>query len=239
MWIDRPSPNFDERPGGAAPDLVVIHYTGLPTAEESLRHMCDPASKVTAHYMIDEVGTGYRLVDEGMRAWHAGISGWQGVSDTNGRSIGIELQNPGHEFGYRAFPGVQIDRLIGLLGEIRDRYRLPAAAFVGHSDVAPLRKTDPGELFPWPHLAEHGFGHWPFDGPGGEKENVGLDADRLLEVCAGLVAIGYGVGVAEAADEMTSAAITAFQRRWRPGCVDGVLDRETAERILAVAKAAG
>jgi N-acetylmuramoyl-L-alanine amidase len=152
-----PSPNGNERklPSGTGPSLVVLHYTGMRTATDALERMCNPAAEVSAHYMIDEDGTVTQLVDEEHRAWHAGRSSWRGETDVNSASIGIELVNPGHEFGYRPFPEVQIEALLPLLSDIVQRRAIAPANVVGHSDVAPARKQDPGELFPWERLARH------------------------------------------------------------------------------------
>lgn len=149
------SANFNSREGQAV-DMVIIHYTGMQSAEAALERLCDPASEVSAHYVIDEDGTIYGLVDEADRAWHAGVSEWQGATNINSRSIGIELVNPGYEHGYREFPPVQIDALIALLKDILARHRIPLPRVLGHSDVAPGRKQDPGHLFPWDRLAAAG-----------------------------------------------------------------------------------
>lgn len=156
--IESPSPNFDAR--RAPPDMVVLHYTGMQTGEAALARLCDPAAKVSAHYMIEEDGRIFRLVPEERRAWHAGVSFWKGERDINAVSIGIEIVNPGHEFGYHAFPDPQIEALIALLDQVRGRWQIPDARILGHSDVAPERKQDPGELFPWKRLAEAGHGLW-------------------------------------------------------------------------------
>ena len=209
-------------------DLVVLHYTGMPTAEAALALLCDPASEVSAHYLIDEAGAVYRLVDEERRAWHAGVSSWAGDSDVNGRSIGIELANPGHEFGYVPFPAAQLDALERLLGDICERRRIDPARVVGHSDVAPLRKRDPGELFPWRRLAAKGLAHWP----GGGEGSAEPDAERAR---AALTRIGYGF--CEDAEGL-AAVLAAFQRRFRPSRCDGKLDAGTMARIDAVARRA-
>ena len=158
---DRPSPNFGPRPPGAAIDMVILHYTGMRTAEEALERLCDPDAEVSAHYAIDEDGEILRLVDESRRAWHAGQSCWRGDTDINDRSIGIELVNPGHEFGYRAFPEPQMTALEELLGDIVRRRGIAPARILGHSDVAPARKRDPGELFDWRGWPERGSRHGP------------------------------------------------------------------------------
>src|SRR5262249_36882522 len=172
--VHRPSPNFDARRGGTPIDILALHYTGMPTAEGALARLCDPAAKVSAHYTIDEDGTIYRHVAEAERAWHAGVSCWAGARDINDRSIGIELVNPGHDFGYRAFPDAQIAAVIELARGIVERNRIPPARVLGHSDVAPKRKIDPGELFPWPRLAAEGLGVWP--------KRPRLDSSRSVQV---------------------------------------------------------
>ena len=144
----RPSPNFDER---ALPvSMIVLHYTGMPDAEGALNRMTSPESRVSAHYMVTEEGEIIQLVDEEKRAWHAGKSYWRGITDVNSASVGIEIVNPGHEFGYRNFPDEQIASVIPLVADIKERHGIGRGNIVGHSDVAPSRKEDPGELFPWP-----------------------------------------------------------------------------------------
>ena len=219
--IERPSPNREPRRGGRAPDLVVLHYTGMKTAEAALARLCDPAARVSAHYLIDEAGMLYRLVDESERAWHAGHSAWEGESDVNSRSIGIELHNPGHEFGYRPFPEAQIARLIALLREIVPRHGIRPWHILGHSDVAPRRKADPGELFPWRRLAEAGLGLWP------EPDPTTPARPSIATVQEMLQRFGYEVPRHGRADKATRAVLTAFQRHWRPHRIDGVADRET------------
>src|ERR1035438_2816744 len=154
--IDAPSPNFDART--APPDMIVLHYTGMPTGAEALARLRDPLAKVSAHYLVEEDGRIFVMVPEGRRAWHAGVSFWKGQRDLNGVSIGVEVVNPGHEFGYRPFPDVQIAAVIGLIADIRTRWSVPDNRILGHSDIAPARKKDPGELFPWDRLARAGQG---------------------------------------------------------------------------------
>jgi N-acetylmuramoyl-L-alanine amidase len=225
--IDRPSPNHDARPAGKATDLIVLHYTGMPDAEAALERLTDPAAKVSSHYLIDEQGIVYRLVDESRRAWHAGVSYWAGERDMNGVSIGIELANPGHDFGYRPFPQLQMTALVELCRGILARHPIPRARIVGHSDVAPRRKIDPGELFDWQGLAAAGFGLWPepLEGP----------AD-IASVLKTLAFIGYEIGMVET-DEVARAAIAAFQRHFRPRRIDGVIDSETGNLIYGLARA--
>lgn len=219
--IHRSSPNFDHRPNGATPGLLVIHYTGMATCAAALDRLCDPAAKVSAHYAIDEDGGVYALVDEGQRAWHAGAACWRGVRDVNGRSIGIELVNPGHELGYREFPEGQMAALIELAGEIVTRHSIPAVGVVGHSDVAPARRKDPGELFDWRRLAAAGIGLWP-----GELGGAGAAEFEIAAVQEKLGRLGYGIEVSGIFDAATEAVVTAFQRHFRQDSVDGVADGE-------------
>ena len=209
--IERPSPNFEPR--SAPVDILLLHYTGMATAEAALERLSDAVARVSCHWLIDEDGTVYRMVDETMRAWHAGLSFWAGERDVNGHSIGIELVNPGHEWGYRPFPPAQMAALAELAAGILARHAIQPTRVLGHSDVAPERKQDPGELFDWAWLAARGIGLWP-----------AADAPAMpVTAEAGLLAIGY-----EAA---TPATVTAFQRRYRPGRIDGVIDTETARRV--------
>ena len=214
--IERPSPNHNERPPGTPVDILLLHYTGMKTAEDALARLCDPAAKVSAHYTIDEDGTVYRHVSEDRRAWHAGQSFWAGETDVNGRSIGIELVNPGHEFGYRSFPEAQITALIPLAKDIIARHGIPAGRVLAHSDVAPDRRQDPGELFDWARLGEAGIGLWPT----ASAEQPKTDSRSMLE------RFGYNVAV--------GGVIAAFQRHFRPAKVDGVVDKETHARLGAL-----
>ncbi len=204
-----PSPNFDERPESSPIDMLVMHYTGMETAEAALDRLCDAAAKVSAHYMIDEDGTVISLVDESKRAWHAGVAYWRGETDINARSIGIELVNPGHEFGYRDFSGAQMVALEILAVDILSRHDIPARNVVGHSDVAPARKQDPGKLFDWRRLAKAGIGLWPEEISEGNGEGM----EEMLAT------FGYDVTDPD-------AAMTAFQRHFGPlpGRLQALLD---------------
>ncbi len=215
--IETPSPNHEARAEDAVIDMLVVHYTGMASTSAALQRLCDPVAKVSAHYLIDEDGSVHRLVAEDRRAWHAGVASWRGVSDVNGASIGIELVNPGHEFGYRPFAEPQMEAFRGLAMEIIARHAIPARNVVGHSDVAPSRKTDPGEFFDWCGLAQVGIGLWPRP-----AEHLETEPARIVEMLA-----DYGYDTAEAA-----AAIKAFQRHFRPTRVNGRIDPETA-RLLA------
>ncbi len=238
--VDHPSPNFDERNCRRPVDMVVLHYTGMPTAAAALERLADPQSKVSSHYMIDEDGTIYRLVPEEKRAWHAGVAFWRGVRDVNARSIGIELVNPGHEFGYREFPAVQIDALIALLKDIASRYEIMPGSYVGHSDIAPTRKEDPGELFPWRRLHAAGFGRWwaaDFKvSQNAPAMRAGERGGAVLELQVALDKIGYAIEGSGIYDPHTEAAVRAFQRHWRQDQVDGVSDAETTSLIHHIAE---
>jgi N-acetylmuramoyl-L-alanine amidase len=229
------SPNHGARrpvDGRTAVRHLVIHYTGMRTGADALARLCDGGAQVSAHYLIEEDGTAYRLVPEHLRAWHAGVSFWRGVRDINSTSIGIELVNPGHAFGYRAFPQRQIAALMGLVRALVDRHGIAPLDVVGHSDIAPGRKEDPGELFPWAELAQAGIGIWP-----------AAPQVPVNDAWDDLARIGYAVP-GGAGGEMLDAAqgaadvVRAFQRRFRPGTLDGVLDHETRGLIAAVASAA-
>ncbi len=207
--------------------LLVLHYTGMASAAAALARLTDPEARVSAHYVIDRDGSVLSLVPEDRRAWHAGVAGWGCIDDVNGRSIGIELVNPGHDWGYRPFPAAQIDSLIALGTAICARHGLPPEAVVGHSDVAPGRKIDPGELFPWRRIAVHGLGVWP-SAPAGPLPDVA----SALQALRG---IGYR---ADLGGTGPTRAIAAFQRHWRPERIDGRLDHETMGLIAAVRRLA-
>jgi N-acetylmuramoyl-L-alanine amidase len=239
--IEAPSPNHDHR--RAPPDMVVLHYTGMPTGAGALERMRDPAAKVAAHYMVEEDGRVFRLVPEERRAWHAGVGGWAGETDVNAVSIGIEIVNPGHEWGYRDFPDPQIEAVIGLLDAVRGRWTVPDSRILGHSDTAPARKTDPGELFPWKRLAEAGHGLWFEPEPEriaalGAPLGAGDEGAGVLVLQAGLRRLGYELQPTGKYEEDTAVVVTAFQRHWRPGRVDGVADGDTRARLVGLLRLA-
>lgn len=205
------SPNWNERKRPIS--MVVLHYTGMESADAALERLCDPQAEVSAHYMIDEEGIVTSLVSEENRAWHAGRSYWRGETDVNSASIGIELVNPGHELGYRPFPEAQIDALLPLLADIMDRHDIPRANVVGHSDIAPARKQDPGELFDWERLGEFGLA---LEIP---AARMNLFYDNPGKFYLALERFGYDITDGR-------AAVTAFQRRWRPRIIDGEIDGE-------------
>jgi N-acetylmuramoyl-L-alanine amidase len=212
--VEMPSPNQDDR-GSVVINMLVLHYTGMTSANAALSRLCDPAAKVSAHYTIAEDGTVYAHVPEERRAWHAGLSFWAGTRNVNACSIGIELVNPGHEFGYRAFAAPQISALTALSHGIIKRHAIPALRVLGHSDVAPARKDDPGELFPWPALANAGIGLWP------AKAQARAGAEALLR-------FGYDPEAPQ------DKGILAFQRHFRPASLTGVWDDECAHLLAAL-----
>ena len=237
VFIDAPSPNFDAR--RAPPDAVVLHYTGMQTGEAALERLRDPDAKVSAHYLVEEDGRIFRLVPEERRAWHAGRGVWMGETDLNAASIGIEIVNPGHEFGYRPFPEAQVAAVIALVADIRSRWAIPDNRIIAHSDLAPSRKEDPGELFPWKRLAEAGHGLW-FE-PAAERIKalggllqLGDEGIGVMVLRAGLHRLGYGLTPGGDYDAETVTTVRAFQRHWRPSRVDGVADGETRATLMGV-----
>jgi len=211
----------------------------MPTGEAVLARLRDPEAKVSAHYLVEEDGRVFALVPEERRAWHAGVSFWRGESDINGRSIGVEIVNPGHEFGYRPFPGAQVTAVMALLADIRARWTIPDARILGHSDVAPARKEDPGELFPWRQLAEAGHGLWaePRPAPGAALRE-GDEGPAVFTLQAGLARLGYDSPPSGVYDAATTGLVRAFQRHWRPAQLDGVADGETRARLIALLRLA-
>jgi len=212
-----PSPNHSARPDGVPIDMLILHYTGMRSAAAALARLRDPAAGVSAHYVVEEDGRVFALVDESRRAAHAGVSHWRGHTGLNARSIGIEIVNPGHEHGYRDFPALQMAALADLCEAILARHPIPARNVIGHSDVAPDRKQDPGELFDWQGLAAQGIGVWP-----------AAPAAPVADVLSALGAIGYRT------DLPLPVLVTAFQRHWRPARVDGIADDDTRAMMAAV-----
>jgi N-acetylmuramoyl-L-alanine amidase len=211
-----PSPNWDARPAGTPIDMLVLHYTGMQTAAAAIERLRDPVAHVSSHYVVEENGAVWQLVDEAHRAFHAGVSFWRGHEALNGRSVGVEIVNPGHEWGYRAFPAVQMQAVETLCTGILARHPIPPRNVVAHSDIAPDRKQDPGELFDWAGLAAQGIGLWPARGD-----------DPAFDPAAALREIGYPI-------PDLATTLRAFQRHWRPARVDGVADRETCCRLTDV-----
>lgn len=228
--VERPSPNFNDRVGDGVPDILLMHYTGMQSCEAAVQRLTDPAARVSSHYTVDEDGTVYVHVDEGLRAWHAGVSHWRGETDINSRSIGIEIVNPGHEFGYRPFPDAQIDAVIALSKGILSRHRIPARNVIAHSDIAPGRKEDPGELFPWKRFAGEGIGIWvEAQHASGTSLSPGDRGDAVLALQLDLATYGYGIEPTAEFDPRTRDVVIAFQRHFRPARLDGVADAETRD----------
>ncbi len=230
---NRPSPNFNDRPQPAPIDILVLHYTGMKTAEAAIDLLCSPTSKVSAHYVVDERGNITRLVAEEKRAWHAGVSSWAGISDLNGRSIGIEIANGGHDGGCPPYPDMQMKSVEVLCREILARHPIMPRSVVAHSDIAPERKSDPGEWFDWARLARAGVGAWvePVPIMDGPALTPGERGDTVSELQFRLANYGYGIEVLGVYDAKTEAVVRAFQRHFRPAKVDGVADLSTVATL--------
>jgi N-acetylmuramoyl-L-alanine amidase len=233
-----PSPNHGERVGGTAPDLIILHYTGMSDHGEALSWLKNIESQVSSHYFVWPDGRVVQLVPEARRAWHAGLSLWSGDSDINSRSIGIEIANAGHPGGLPDFPPEQIEAVIGLCRDCMGRWSVPSERVLAHSDVAPRRKVDPGEKFPWARLAAEGVGHWVEPSPvrGGRYFQRG-ESGQPIEALQGMLALyGYGLEISGEFCERTEGVVEAFQRHFRPERVDGIADMSTIEtlhRLLA------
>ncbi|MDR3496793.1 MAG: N-acetylmuramoyl-L-alanine amidase [Ancalomicrobiaceae bacterium] len=263
----RPSPNYGKRRGshaGVRPSLVVLHYTGMPAgrglsaAERAIRWLTDPRSEVSSHYVVDEDGGIVQLVPEGQRAWHAGLGAWRGEPDINSASIGIEIVNPGHFWnmsaapdlksgeavevhpGYQPFPDVQIAAVARLVADIVARNGMAPESVLAHSDIAPARKSDPGEKFPWARLADQGLGLWiepaPIEGDAGLQP--GTEGQPISALQSMLALFGFDLAVTGVYDAATEAVVTAFQRHWRPEKVDGRADRSTTATLVRLLRAA-
>ncbi len=223
-YVASPSPNHGPRPPGRPVDMLVLHYTGMVDQPTAFHRLRDPAAGVSAHYLVDEDGTVHHMVPEHRRAWHAGRGCWRCDTDINSRSIGVEIVNPGHEFGYRPFPERQIRAVMALCRDILGRQRaITPAGVVGHSDIAPARKEDPGELFPWSRLAAAGIGLWP-----AAPLPVPPPLARVTEL---LRLAGYCPDAAP-----LPKVLAAVQRRYRPARIDGRPDDETLARLGAVVR---
>lgn len=228
-----PSPNHDGRLAGPT-DLLLLHYTGMPgPARAALDWLCNPQSRVSAHYFLFEDGRTLQLVDEDRRAWHAGASVWGGETDINSRSIGIEIANAGHPGGLPGYPDAQIVALVVLCRDILDRNPIPLHRVLAHSDVAPGRKRDPGERFPWDRLAAAGIGLWrePAAIADGRAFGRGDEGQQVEALQAMLALYGYGIDVSGDYDARTEDVVAAFQRHFRPERVDGIADRSTIETL--------
>lgn len=235
----QPSPNVEPRRNGLRPTILLLHYTGLESMAKAIDWLTREGSGVSCHYGIDEDGRITQMVPEDLRAWHAGESAWDGETDVNSASIGIEIHNPGHAFGYPDFPKVQIEAVERLSRDIIARHGIRPERVLAHSDVAPARKRDPGEKFPWQTLSHAGIGHWVAPTPvigGDEGLGLGHAEPRIAAFQVALRRYGYGVEPTGVIDERTELVVTAFQRHFRPERVDGRIDRSTIstlERLLA------
>jgi N-acetylmuramoyl-L-alanine amidase len=232
-----PSANFGPRQGGISPHILLLHYTGMASAEAAIHWLAAPQSQVSCHYIIDEHGTVTQMVPEACRAWHAGVSHWRGIADINSSSIGIEIHNLGHDGGYPDFPEVQMAAVEALCLDIVRRQGIEPRHVLAHSDVAARRKIDPGEKFDWARLARAGVGHWAAPAPIVPEAAVLLAGDRgeaVLHLQQKLRAYGYGLEVTGEYDEDTGFAVAAFQRHFRPALVDGLADRSTLETLNAL-----
>jgi N-acetylmuramoyl-L-alanine amidase len=230
------SPNHGERRGYSRPNCLILHYTGMPTGEAALKTLTDPASEVSAHYLIWEDGSIDQLVAESDRAWHAGRGSWKGESDLNSASIGIEIVNPGHDGGSPPFPEPQIAATIALARDVCVRWGIAPERVLAHSDVAPGRKQDPGEAFPWERLWRGEVGHWTEPAPlsGGALFAHEEEGPRVRALQAMLALYGYGVEITGVYDRMTRQAVAAFQRHFRPERVDGEADASTVATLKAL-----
>jgi N-acetylmuramoyl-L-alanine amidase len=222
-------------------DILLLHYTGMASTAAAIERLCDPAAKVSSHYVVDECGKVLQLVPEIRRAWHAGESSWEGVPDINSRSIGVEIANPGHGFGYPDFPEAQIAAVIALCCDVVTRHCIRADRVLAHSDVAPQRKIDPGEKFPWKRLHSAGVGAWVAPSPisPGDGFGPGDCGAAIADLQAALRDYGYGLSATGVYDELTQAVVTAFQRHFRTDCIDGRADRSTIDTLRALLAATG
>ena len=233
-----PAPNFEPRRGAVRPSILLLHYTGVASAAKAIDWLSRAESRVSAHYVVDEAGRVTQLVAEAMRAWHAGLAVWAGESDINSASIGIEIQNPGHELGYPDFPEPQLGALEALCQDIIARHDIRPERVLAHSDIAPTRKKDPGEKFPWARLARDGIGHWVAPEPV-NRADPGIARDAAGPLVAAvqtlLASYGYGIEATGGFDPKTEFVVTAFQRHFRPERVDGRIDQSTVttlERLI-------
>lgn len=235
MIISQSSPNYDNR-GDQPVDMLVMHYTDMLSAEAAIARLCDPEAKVSAHYVVSETGEVFQLVEEGNRAWHAGESHWRGHNNINARSIGIEIANRGHSHDYPDFPAVQMEAVVALSRDILSRHPIAPRNVVGHSDIAFLRKSDPGEKFDWRMLAKAGVGIFPFGaspltGPQLQRGDTGTQVMRLQTSLANW---GYGLKLDGEYGEKTESCARAFQRHYRPDALTGIWDNQCAGLLAAL-----
>ena len=233
-----PSPNYGDRNRGRLPDMIVLHYTGMPDVEGAIAQLCTAGTEVSSHYIVLEDGRIIQCVPESKRAWHAGASYWAGEEDINSCSIGVEIINRGHDWGYPDFPLRQIAAVIALCRGIMLRRKVPSHRVLAHSDVAPARKKDPGEKFPWHSLANSGVGHWVQPAPiiRGETLKLGSINDEVVGMQAAFARYGYNMPSHGKFDGATMEVVTAFQRHFRPARVDGIADHSTMATLHALLK---
>ena len=233
------SPNNEARRIDGGIDILLLHYTGMATTQGALARLRSADARVSSHYLITQHGSVMQLVPEERRAFHAGESSWEGTGDVNSRSIGIEIANPGHDAGCPDFPAAQIEVTIALCRDIVQRRGIRADRVLAHSDVAPNRKNDPGEKFPWARLAAAGVGLWVEPRPlaTGPRIGPGDKGPMVTALQRDLARYGYGLAATGAFDAATSAVVTAFQRHFRPARVDGIADRSTVETLHALVAA--
>jgi N-acetylmuramoyl-L-alanine amidase len=224
-----PSPNIEDRRKGSRPDMVILHYTGMSSAEGAIGWLANPNSKVSCHYVVDEEGRITQMVEESQRAWHAGISHWDRETDINSVSLGIEIQNPGHEHGYPDFPPAQMEAVAALCRDIARRRHVRPERFLAHSDVAPGRKIDPGEKFDWAWLARNGVGHWTAPAKT-HGECLDDNPSAVAEALELMRTYGYGVENDERADWF-KVLVRTFQLHFRPARTDGRLDDGTLDTM--------
>ncbi|WP_105415629.1 N-acetylmuramoyl-L-alanine amidase [Neorhizobium sp. T25_27] len=234
----RPSPNHGERAGGRRPDMIILHYTGMPIGDQALSWLCNEESQVSSHYFVHEDGGVVQLVPEDRRAWHAGKSSWAGETDINSCSIGIEIANPGHPGGLPDYPSAQIQAVVELCRDCGQRWQIRPERVLGHSDVAPIRKVDPGENFPWEKLYLDGIGHWidPAQIRGGRFFQFGESGQPIEALQSMLSLYGYGIEITGTFCERTKGVVEAFQRHFRPQLVDGIADFSTIDTLHRLLK---
>ena len=233
------SPNFGERVARASPSIIILHYTGMSDGIKACDWLCNAASEVSSHYLVDEQGGIVQMVDEKARAWHAGVSNWHGNTDINSASVGIEIQNPGHTLGYPAFGLAQMESVAALCADIMKRHSIQPRNILAHSDVAPGRKIDPGEKFDWAFLHAYGVGHYVAPEPimGGAFLQEGDEGDAVMALQAMLKLYGYGLDVKGQFDQRTRLVVEAFQRHFRQARVDGVADQSTVATLHKLLRA--
>jgi N-acetylmuramoyl-L-alanine amidase len=234
-----PSPNVEPRKDGLTATILLLHYTGMTSAEKACDWLCREESRVSCHYLVDELGNIVQMVDEAMRAWHAGESSWRGATDINSMSIGIEIQNTGHTGLYEDFSKAQMTSVIALSHDIVARHNIRPERVLAHSDVAPGRKIDPGEKFDWALLSQRGVGHWvePVALGGGQSLQWGDQGDKVTALQGMFALYGYGLDATGIYDTKTLQVVTAFQRHFRPARVDGVADQSTIETLFRLTAA--